>query len=101
MGIAARALDPHSGPAGVGIILVLEQHTVYVGGLRAARAADSSPSYPLAALNFIKEGSATVFFAGKHAARMGDKTADEGTITGGWPTVFIGGGTTVILNPLK
>ncbi len=39
----------------------------------------------------IAKGSVTVMIGGKPAARMGDTTAHGGVITGGCPTVMIGG----------
>jgi uncharacterized Zn-binding protein involved in type VI secretion len=39
----------------------------------------------------IVSGSATVIIGGKPAARQGDQTAHGGAITGGCPTVNIGG----------
>jgi uncharacterized Zn-binding protein involved in type VI secretion len=62
---------------------------VLIGGMVAAVKGDKA--FCVGPPDSIKEGSQTVFFEGKAAARMGDATAHDGKILTGWPTVEIGG----------
>ncbi|WP_257670736.1 PAAR domain-containing protein [Parapedobacter tibetensis] len=95
MSIAARISDTHTCPAATpnphvgGVILPAGCPTVLIGGLPAARLGDlcACPGPP----NAIVKGSATVMIGGMPAARMGDSTAHGGLVTGGCPTVIIGG----------
>ena len=93
---AARVTDMHTCPLVNGIvphvggpILPPGGGNVMIGGLPAARVGDmlicTGPP------DTIIKGSATVMIGGKPAARMGDTTAHGGVITGGCPTVNIGG----------
>lgn len=93
---AARITDMHTCPMVTGLvphvggpILPPGGFNVMIGGLPAARAGDmlicTGPP------DTIIKGSATVMIGGKPAARMGDTTAHGGVITGGCPTVNIGG----------
>jgi uncharacterized Zn-binding protein involved in type VI secretion len=81
----ATAAVPHVG----GPITGPGASTVLIGGLPAARVGDlaacTGPS------DSIVSGSPTVLITGMPAARAGDATAHGGTITGGFPTVLIGG----------
>ncbi|WP_437671188.1 PAAR domain-containing protein [Sorangium sp. So ce131] len=93
---AARIADMHACPmntAGVphvgGPVLPPGELTVLIGGMPAARIGDvaicAGPP------DAIVAGSATVKIGGLGAARLGDATAHGGTLTGGLPTVHIGG----------
>jgi uncharacterized Zn-binding protein involved in type VI secretion len=76
---------PHIG----GPVISAAAGNVFIGGLPAATAGDmASCAGPP---DYIVGGSATVLINGKRAARTGDATAHGGVITGGWPTVMIGG----------
>ncbi len=60
-----------------------------IGGLPAAVIGDACVCVGPA--DIIVGGSATVFIGGKNAARVGDPTAHGGSVTGGLPTVLVGG----------
>jgi len=76
---------PHVG----GPILPAGEPTVLIGGIPAARVGDSALC--VGPPDTIAAGSGTVLIGGMPAARMGDTTAHGGVITGGEPTVLIGG----------
>ena len=96
MGAAARITDMHicpmvngTVPHVGGLVLPPGSTNVMIGGLPAATAGDmcvcTGPP------DSILMGSSTVLINNKQAARMGDSTVHGGTITGGCPTVNIGG----------
>jgi uncharacterized Zn-binding protein involved in type VI secretion len=64
--------------------------TVRIGYLPAARAGDQCLCIGVGTLDEIKEGASTVLIGGKPAARFGDKTAHNGVVAVGCPTVHIG-----------
>ena len=93
---AARITDLHTcplggpnGPHGGGPIIPPGCVTVRIGGIPAAKMGDTcicnGPP------DVIIKGSTTVFVGGMPAARLGDPTAHGGIVTGGCPTVNIGG----------
>ena len=63
--------------------------TVLIGNVPAARAGDTCTCF--GPPDVIIKGSTTVIIGGKPAARQGDKTAHDGIIVSGFPTVQIGG----------
>jgi uncharacterized Zn-binding protein involved in type VI secretion len=63
--------------------------TVLIGMLPAATVGDSAVC--VGPPDTVVKGSATVFIAGRPAARLGDPTAHGGSIALGCPTVMIGG----------
>ena len=95
MPAAARITDMHTcqlatpNPHVGGAIIGPGVTTVLIGNLPAAVVADFCIC--AGAPDSILQGSATVFIGGKPAARQGDATAHGGVITGGLPTVLIGG----------
>lgn len=97
MPAAARITDLHVCPAATpggtphvgGPLLPPGAVTVFIGGLPAARVGDLAVCAGPPAT--VIAGSSTVMLAGMPAARLGDATAHGGTITGGDPTVQIGG----------
>jgi uncharacterized Zn-binding protein involved in type VI secretion len=76
---------PHVG----GLITGPGAPTVLIGGLPAAKVGDLAAC--VGPQDTIIKGSSTVLILGLPAARVGDATAHGGTITGGFPTVLIGG----------
>lgn len=73
-----------------------DQNTVFANGILVARIDDPTVSHPFPPtcsnhVSTVKQGSFTVFAAGKKIARVGDK-ADAGKITSGSPNVFAGSG---------
>ncbi len=97
MAIAARAGDLHicpmfSGntPHVGGPVNPPGNPTVLIGGSPAACVGDSCTCAG-GPPDAIQKGSSTVLIGGKQAARFGDATVHGGKITGGMPTVLIGG----------
>lgn len=76
---------PHAG----GPVLPPGEPTVLIGGMPAARMGDMAAC--IGPPDSIVAGSGTVKIGGLGAARLGDATAHGGTLTGGLPTVHIGG----------
>ena len=74
------------------------QGTVFANGIRVARITDSTVSHlfppnvpPCGShTSTVKQGSETVFVAGRKCARIGD-AADAGAMTTGSSNVFAGG----------
>jgi len=95
MPAAARITDMHTCPLATpnshvgGVVIGPGVPTILIGNLPAAVVADFCIC--ASATDSIVQGSATVLFGGKPAARLGDKTAHGGVIVGGLPTVLIGG----------
>jgi len=92
-GVATGAINP------------ICSHNVFIGCLPAARA--SVDTAFCSGLKFvfhfekpltrIAEGSSNVFINGHHAARQGDRVQCSANIRSGMPNVFIGGGTSPVL----
>jgi len=95
MPAAARITDLHVCPIVTGTphvggpILPPGAPTVLIGGMPAARLGDMAACAGPPAT--VIAGSSSVLIGGMPAARLGDATAHGGTITGGDPTVQIGG----------
>lgn len=94
---AARVTDMHTcpmvNPGGAphvgGPIMGPGAVTVLIGGLPAARASEMATC--AGPPDVLMPGSATVLIEGLPAVRLGDMTAHGGVVTGGLPTVLIGG----------
>lgn len=93
---AARVGDMHTCPMVTGTVphvggpvLPPGGITVMIGGQPAARVGDmlTCTGPP----DSISKGSSSVNIGGQPAARMGDQTTHGGVITGGLPSVQIGG----------
>lgn len=81
--------NPNGSPHTGGPILGPGAPSVLIKGLAAAVVA--TPCTCAGPPDSIKQGSQTVKFEGKAAARMGDPTQHGGSITGGESSVIIGG----------
>lgn len=88
---AARVTDLHSCPllAGASAPIIKGAATVVIGSLPAARLSDTCTC--VGPPDIIVMGSTTVLIEGLPAARIGDPTSNGGSISGGLPTVIIGG----------
>jgi uncharacterized Zn-binding protein involved in type VI secretion len=93
---AARTTDPHVCPMwnfltphGGGPVLPPCAPLVFTGGPNQARISDTATC--AGPPDVIAMGAATVLVQGLPASRMGDATVHGGAITGGLPTVLIGG----------
>ncbi|MCP4121843.1 MAG: type VI secretion protein [Bacteroidetes bacterium] len=93
---AARMTDMHACPQSnpgpvphVGMMIVEGSANVMANGLGVARVGDKAIC--VGATDSISAGSGSVFVNGSPVARMGDTTSHGGVITGGSPTVLIGG----------
>jgi uncharacterized Zn-binding protein involved in type VI secretion len=82
-------VDPGPKPHIGGPIIGPGVPTVIIAGSIAAVVSDKCTC--IGPLDVITQGSTTVFFGGKPAARMGDMTAHGGVIVTGAPNVIIGG----------
>ncbi|WP_309641283.1 PAAR domain-containing protein [Flavobacterium sp.] len=95
MAAAARITDMHTCPLADpkshvgGPILPGSNTSVLIGSLPAATVGNSCVC--VGPPDALIKGSVSVKIGGKPAVRMGDSTAHGGSITGGFPTVNIGG----------
>jgi len=94
MPFAARLTDMHTCSQSGGPIVGPGVPTVMIGGIFAAVLGDNctcvtAAGIPIAAT--IIKGSSTVQIGQRPAARVGDQTADGGSISMGCMTVMIGG----------
>jgi uncharacterized Zn-binding protein involved in type VI secretion len=88
-GPGTNTMVPHVG----GPILPPGAPTVFIAGLPAATLGDHCKCvgpYQTVIVDTIVNGSSTVMINAKPAARRGDRTAHNGVIVGGAPTVVIG-----------
>ena len=98
----SHAVDSFTSPVIEGTI-VSGSPNVNINSLKAARAADPSTLDVVACSMhasgpppMIAQGSSNVKINSQPAARVNDKTTCGGTISGGSPNVFIGGGTATV-----